>query len=115
MINNPQLFEALGGSFLYNEYRGNFVQAAAIADQALQAETTTETLMDRGIVHLLQGEIARVDSLFDRARSLSTSDSSQLFRALAYGFLSRLMAFAWYHGGFDPSCTDVVVHGSYTL
>jgi CHAT domain-containing protein len=112
---NPRLIKLSGAVGLYNDYRGDFRQAALVTDQAIREKTTSHTLVDRAIVHLLQGEINRALSLLEQASLMSELDPDASFRALAYSFLAHVMNWAWYPGGYDINCPDLRVYGEYVL
>ena len=86
----PHIGETLGGSVIYEEYKGDFAAARRIADAALATARTTgdpsqlaDALLACGIVQMLQGEIAGALACLDEAAGCAPDPEVQL-RARAY-------------------------------
>ena len=69
------------------ELRGNFAQAATITDAALASSDTAsraDALLNRGWVHVLQGDITAAQPLLREALTLGTGDANIRLRALSH-------------------------------
>src|SRR4051812_39318452 len=86
----PIIGEALGQSPLYDEWKGDFALAAAVANTALHSADDASrpvALMATGLVHLLQGEILNAREALRQVASLATEADHQLV-AFAYDHLA---------------------------
>jgi CHAT domain-containing protein len=91
----PLVDSQLGGSVIYEQYKGDFAQARQISETNLQqarlqkdTEALANALLARGIVHLLQGESPAALECFKEIMQIVPSDSPYLLRALSYTHLA---------------------------
>ncbi len=89
--NWSNLFDALGRSLYYEELKGDFAHAAALADAGLaeaerhgEASGLADGLLGRGLVHILQGEPAAALRRLERVEQLVPHDADRCLLATAY-------------------------------
>jgi CHAT domain len=97
-LSTPVVREALGGSVIYEEYRGDLAQARTLADEAVAAGRSSdaadglaEGLVARAVVLVLQGNLrdARADLI--EIEGLGVVDRDVLLRAESYRMLAAYL------------------------
>ena len=82
------LLAALGGSLLYDALKGDFRQAATLADAALAhasaAPARADAMIDRAVIHALQGAPRPARELLEEALRLVPDDTDRRLRATTY-------------------------------
>jgi CHAT domain-containing protein/tetratricopeptide (TPR) repeat protein len=91
MVLSAALDEALSHSLIFDEHKGDFVQARVAAEEGLaaaQADTNptviADALLGRGVVHMLQGEGRLALQAFEQIDGLVPADLTRRIRGLAY-------------------------------
>lgn len=96
VTNNVEaLYQSLGNSIFYEEYKGDFAQTRRIAEIHLLEATQigdpvriADALIWRGIAHLMQGEMGQASGCFEKAQGLVPVDANLQLRALSYEILA---------------------------
>jgi CHAT domain-containing protein/tetratricopeptide (TPR) repeat protein len=96
----PHIDTALGSSVIYEEYKGDYERARQLAEQRLseargQSDRAqlADALLARGIVHLLQGELAAALDYFSEVEHVTPDDDVRRLRALVYSYLATTWRF----------------------
>jgi hypothetical protein len=97
---NSQIFQALGQSIAYEDFRGNFDRARQISQQWLEQACQTgdtsalaEALIGRGVVHIMQGELLAAMECTIEAGRVAPQDANLSLRALSYELLATYERF----------------------
>lgn len=111
---NSYLFQALGQSVVYDDYKGDFERARQIADhwlyQARQegdANMSADALIWRGIVHIMQGEPVAATSCLAEAERLAPHDANRCLRALGYNLLATYERFNSFPDGAGAGALEI--------
>ena len=110
MVAPPVVAEALGGSVIYEEYKGDFAKARSLAEaqltQAQQAGDSSllaDALLARGVVHVLQGEPSAAIKCFQSIHETVPSDFDRRSRAMSYARLAKITQYNLFPGGNGAS------------
>lgn len=111
-ISIPGLDQALGGSVIYDEYKGDLAQAERQAEQQLAVArqqpdpaALADALLARAVVHLLQGQPGLARRCCDEIQQVAAADPPRQFRAAVYASLA-----AYQHLNEMPG--DIAANGS---
>jgi CHAT domain-containing protein len=111
---NGQIFQALGQSVAYDDFRGNFDRARQISQQWLEQARQTgdpselaEALIWRGIVHIMQGELLAAMECTAEVGLLAPQDANLGLRALTYELLATHERFNSYPDGSGAGATEI--------
>jgi CHAT domain-containing protein len=110
----PLIDNVLGGSVIYEEYKGNFAQARRIAEAALidargqkNRKALADALLARGVVHLLQGEPPLALKCFQELEQAVPSDFDRRLRALNYANLATYWQYNLFPDGGGAGGTEL--------
>ena len=102
----PVVENELNGSVIYEEYRGDFELARQNAEKALNEARNqgnpivlADSLLARGIVHLLQGEMQPALGCFKEIEQAIPSDANRLLRASTYAHLVTILRYNLFPDG----------------
>lgn len=105
---------ALGDSVIYEEYKGDFAQAAALAEAQLQRARMSEdptiladALLARGIVHLLQGDLATAHACFREIDESLPNDFDRRLRASSYARLATIWQYSFLPDGNSTETVEL--------
>jgi CHAT domain-containing protein len=111
---NSQIFQALGQSVAYEDYRGNFDRARQISQQWLaqarqmgDASALAEALIWRAIVHIMQGELLAAMMCTAEVGCVAPQDANLCLRALSYELLTTYERFNAYPDGCGAGATEI--------
>jgi CHAT domain-containing protein/tetratricopeptide (TPR) repeat protein len=101
----PEIADALGGSVIAEEYRGDFAAARVAADRALErarAESGSQGLADAllasGVVHLLQHREQAALACFEESGRVAGADAARALVAHVYALMARQQRFGVFPG-----------------
>lgn len=110
----PFVHEALGGSFSYDALKGDFARARQLAEQNLaKAEANgdvqylAEAQFSRAIVHMLQGETASAQNLFETLKKID--DPTVQLQSLSFNVLASFLDYNFFPDGSGSSASDIDV------
>src|SRR5262245_13925920 len=95
-----QIFDAIGNSVFYEEWRGDFARARGLAEEwvrsarsAGEPSTLADALISQGLVRLLQGEILTAFDCFREVEQLVPHDVERSLLAFSFGYLNTCEQF----------------------
>jgi CHAT domain-containing protein len=110
----PYIAPAIGHSVIYEEYKGNFIEARRTAqrqlDNAKQQKDPTalaDALLALGIAHLLQGECSAAIAYFHEMGENVPSDAERRLRALNYSHLATLWQYNLFPDGGGAGAAEL--------
>jgi len=113
-VSIPLVDVALGGSIIYENYRGDFVKARRIAESALnearggkKPKLLADALIARGVVHFLQGESPLALKCFQELEQVVPSDFNRRLRALNYANLATYWQYNLFPDGAGAAGTEL--------
>jgi CHAT domain-containing protein/tetratricopeptide (TPR) repeat protein len=90
----PIVGEALGGSFIWEEYKGNFTEARSVATSALQHAFDTPSraraLIALAIVQMLQGDLTEAHLNFEKAESSAVAEPDLQYIAFTFDHVTQM-------------------------
>lgn len=110
---DSRIYEALGHSIFYEEWKGDLLRAREIADKNLagarranDAAALADALIDCGVAGLLQGEIAYARDCFAEAQLVGQADADRRLRALSYQTLAIFEQFDSFPDGGEADTIE---------
>jgi len=109
-----EFIQALGGSVIYEEYKGDLTVACGVAEADLaiaqrghNQSSVADALVALGIVRLPQGEPMAAIEHFDRISRLVPDDAPRCLRAVSYRHLAVFLHFNTFPGGAGSNSIEV--------
>jgi hypothetical protein len=102
-LSPPGIADALGGSVIAEEFRGDFAAARAAADHALDRARAdgrglADALLASGVVHLLQHREQAALACFEESGRAAGGDAARALVAHVYALMARQQRFGVFPG-----------------